>query len=167
LVGATAEPRSVARRALLSAGGFVVATLTRALFRRSTNLESGYEPQAAHGPFFRGYRRAIREILARPFTPRLATYPGRTLIVNGEHDALFHREQERFRDATAGRSSCFGVRAIGSTRKTPLASIRCSRASHARSKKTRFTGSPTAARGRITDSGMNSPHTTAPGTPAA
>jgi pimeloyl-ACP methyl ester carboxylesterase len=102
LVGATAEPRSVARRALLSAGGFVVATLTRALLRRSTHLESGHEPQAAHGPFFRGYRRAIREILARPFAPRLATYPGRTLIVNGEHDALFHREQERFRDATAG-----------------------------------------------------------------
>lgn len=103
LVGASAEPRSVAKRAPLAAGAFMIATLTRALLRRSVDLESGHEPNAAHGPFFRGYRQAIREMLARSFTARLATYGGPTLIINGEHDRLFHREQDRFRTACSGR----------------------------------------------------------------
>ena len=102
LVGATAEPRRVARRALFAVGGYIVATLTRTLLRRPTNLDTGHEPSAAHGLFFRGYRRAIREMLARPYAPRLATYQGPTLIVNGEYDRLFHHDQERFRDAAAG-----------------------------------------------------------------
>jgi pimeloyl-ACP methyl ester carboxylesterase len=103
LVGASAEPRTVVRRAPFVAGGFMITTLTQALLRRPVNLESGHEPNAAHGLFFRGYGWAIYELLARSFSTRLATYGGPTLIINGEHDRLFHREQDHFRTACSGQ----------------------------------------------------------------
>jgi pimeloyl-ACP methyl ester carboxylesterase len=45
---------------------------------------------------FRGGWRALVAALRESFLPRLAAYPGPTLIVNGADDALFRSEERAF-----------------------------------------------------------------------
>jgi pimeloyl-ACP methyl ester carboxylesterase len=54
------------------------------------------EPPATKGWLFRGGGRAMVAALRESFLPRLAAYPGPTLIVNGADDALFRSEERAF-----------------------------------------------------------------------
>lgn len=93
--GATAEPvglRSVAFRGLallfarLPEG--VLDRVNRSLFRwRYPAAVSG--PILAAGFSFRGGAVALRALVGERFRPRLAAYPGPSLLVNGEYDLFF------------------------------------------------------------------------------
>ena len=118
LVNASSEPRSVARRAprtvgsylLVAAGEHIRSPGARAGVRRAGN---GGRPAAASvdgdpegGPatsgwLFRGGTRALVSALREVFLPRLAAYPGRTLILNGEDDVLFRHGELAFLAAAA------------------------------------------------------------------
>ncbi len=74
LAGATAEPRYFRRRY-----GPSIA-----------------EPIIAGGFGFRTGAQAVRAIIGEQFRPRLASYPGRTLILNGEFDLLFRLSERSF-----------------------------------------------------------------------
>jgi pimeloyl-ACP methyl ester carboxylesterase len=53
-------------------------------------------PIIAGGFYFRGGAQAIRAIIGERFRPRLARYPGPTLILNGEFDLLFRASERSF-----------------------------------------------------------------------
>jgi pimeloyl-ACP methyl ester carboxylesterase len=53
-----------------------------------------HEPIIADGFFFGGGAVAVRALIGERFKPRLAAYPGRSLLLNGEFD-LFFRPTER------------------------------------------------------------------------
>jgi pimeloyl-ACP methyl ester carboxylesterase len=58
---------------------------------------AGHEAQpATKGWLFRGGGRAMVAALRESFLPRLAAYPGPTLIVNGADDTLFRSEERAF-----------------------------------------------------------------------
>ena len=59
------------------------------------------DPILAGGFHFRGGSTAIRALVGERFIPRLARYPGPTLVINGEYDLLFRLFQPRFVDAAA------------------------------------------------------------------
>jgi pimeloyl-ACP methyl ester carboxylesterase len=70
---------------------------------RGSDRDGGDGP-ATNGWLFKGGTRALVSALQEVFKPRLAAYPGPTLIVNGEDDALFrHAEQEFLAAAVDGR----------------------------------------------------------------
>jgi pimeloyl-ACP methyl ester carboxylesterase len=70
---------------------------------RGSNREGGDEP-ATNGWLFKGGARALVSALQEVFKPRLAAFPGPTLIINGEDDDLFrHAEQEFLAAAVDGR----------------------------------------------------------------
>jgi pimeloyl-ACP methyl ester carboxylesterase len=123
LVSATTEPRAVARRAPRTVGSYVVAALRERLrdaprggagaagARREAGISAPAvrvldtpgamaspepDPPATDGWLFRGGGRAIVSALRQSFLPRLAAYPGATLIVNGEEDALFRSGERAF-----------------------------------------------------------------------
>lgn len=114
LANATAEPRSVARRAprtvgaylLVAAGERVRGTLgglgggDRApaeTVAGTANPDDGDgEGPATDGWLFKGGTRALVAALREVFEPRLAAYPGPTLIVNGEDDDLFRSGERAF-----------------------------------------------------------------------
>jgi pimeloyl-ACP methyl ester carboxylesterase len=56
------------------------------------------EPLLAGGFWFRGGAMAIRSLIGEPFRPRLAAYPGPTLLVNGEFDLWFRPTERSFAD---------------------------------------------------------------------
>ena len=58
--------------------------------------ESPAGARATNGWLFKGGTRALVAALGMSFIPRLAAYPGPTLIVNGEDDGLFRRGEEAF-----------------------------------------------------------------------
>lgn len=95
LAGATAEPvgiRSVPYRALAVAldrlDGPGLERLN-AWFFRARYPGSIAEPIVAGGFWSRGGAQALRALFGQRFAPRLAAYPGPTLILNGEWDLLF------------------------------------------------------------------------------
>jgi pimeloyl-ACP methyl ester carboxylesterase len=54
------------------------------------------EPIIAGGFWFRGGAAALRSLSGERFAPRLAAYPGPTLILNGELDPIFRLGAARF-----------------------------------------------------------------------
>jgi pimeloyl-ACP methyl ester carboxylesterase len=109
LAGATAEPigiRSVPYRILaVILDRFDGPALVRlnTWFFRTRYPASIAEPIVARGFWSRGGARAVRALFGQRFTPRLAAYPGRTLIINGEWDLLFRLSAGSF--ATAARDA--------------------------------------------------------------
>ncbi len=119
LANATAEPRTIARRAPGTVGTYLVGAATERLRARGAANGRGDpraqrhrdplggddgEPPATHGWLFKGGTRAMVAALRAPFIPRLAAYPGPTLLINGEHDRLFRRAEQAFlAAATRGR----------------------------------------------------------------
>jgi pimeloyl-ACP methyl ester carboxylesterase len=107
LAGATAEPvglRSVPYRALAWALNTLPESLLDRLnawfFRRRYAAEIA-EPIIAAGFSFRTGAESLKAIIGERFRPRLAAYPGPTLIVNGEFDLLFRLSERSFIEAAA------------------------------------------------------------------
>lgn len=139
LANATAEPRTIARRAPRTVGSYLVvaasellpvppgrgggrnggpadhpgprspeapmepeapttpaAPVTPAGLESPAGLEAPAGGRATNGWLFKGGTRALVAALGMSFIPRLAAYPGPTLIVNGEDDGLFRRGEEAF-----------------------------------------------------------------------
>ena len=83
-----------------------------AWFFRRRYAPSIAEPILAAGFEYRAGSQAIRAVIGERFRPRLARYPGRTLIVNGEADLLF-RLAERSFAAVATDAKRVLIRAAG------------------------------------------------------
>lgn len=102
VAGATAEPRglrSVPYRGLARVFGSVpdrvLARQQRWVFRyRYPAAISG--PILAEGFWFRGGAAAVRSLVGEEFKPRLASYPGPTLLINGQVDVLFRLTEPSF-----------------------------------------------------------------------
>ena len=107
LAGATAEPvgpRAIPYRALaLALTDLPQDALERsnAWFFRARYPPSIAEPIIAGGFAFRTGGLALRAIIGERFRPRLARYPGRTLILNGEFDLLFRLSERSFIEVAA------------------------------------------------------------------
>jgi pimeloyl-ACP methyl ester carboxylesterase len=95
LAGATAEPiglRSLAYRGLAEIlDRFDGPWLTRlnTWFFRTRYPAAIAEPIVAGGFWSRGGATALRALFGERFRPRLAAFPGPTLIINGQWDLLF------------------------------------------------------------------------------
>jgi pimeloyl-ACP methyl ester carboxylesterase len=107
LAGATAEPtgaRSIPYRALAVAldrfDGPALTRLNASFFRRRYPPEIA-EPIVAGGFWSKGGATALRALFGQRFTPRLAAYPGPTLILNGQWDLLFRLSAGTFAAAAA------------------------------------------------------------------
>lgn len=116
LAGATAEPvglRSVAYRALAAAmDRFDGPGLDRvdAWFFRTRYPAAIAAPIVAGGFWHSGGAAALRALIGQRFIPRLAAYPGPTLILNGEWDLLFRLSAGGF---AAAASDAHRVRLAG------------------------------------------------------
>jgi len=108
LTNCSAEPRSVARRAPGTIGGYLVSAARMRIRGHVPGPEAwpadephptaeigAFEP-ATHGILFRGGGRAVVAALRTRFIPHLAAYPGSTLILNGELDEIFRRSELDF-----------------------------------------------------------------------
>jgi pimeloyl-ACP methyl ester carboxylesterase len=102
LAGATAEPRrarSILFRLLAALYGLVPE---RWLDRQQTWAFRRRYPSDVAGPIltdgfhFRGGGTAVRLLVGETFAPRLARYPGPTLLVNGSRDVLFRLGAKSF-----------------------------------------------------------------------
>ncbi len=107
LAGSTAEPTGLRSMlyiglALLLLGirPSILGRLNTWFFRVRYPPEIA-EPIIAGGWGFRGGAVAVRSLVGEEFVPRLARYPGRTLIVNGQFDLLFRLSERRFARAAA------------------------------------------------------------------
>jgi pimeloyl-ACP methyl ester carboxylesterase len=109
LAGATQEPvgaRSIPYRALAEVlDRFDGPALQRlnAWFFRTRYPASIAEPIVAGGFWSTGGADALRSLFGETFAPRLATYPGQTLILNGQWDLLFRLSAGTF--AAAARDA--------------------------------------------------------------
>ena len=100
--GATAEPvgvRSLAYRGLATIFRVVPLPVLEGVNRwffgwRFPPEVSG--PILADGFSFRGGAVAVRALVGERFKPRLAAYPGPTLILNGEYDLFFRPPEPSF-----------------------------------------------------------------------
>ncbi len=123
LANATAEPRSVARRAPRTVGAYLLVAASERVRGslptrdpRDRAGDPGPATAASPGPgpddgtgqgpatdgwLFKGGTRALVAALREVFEPRLAAYPGPTLIVNGEDDDLFRSGERDFLAAAA------------------------------------------------------------------
>jgi pimeloyl-ACP methyl ester carboxylesterase len=114
VVNATAEPRTVVRAAPGAVGSYLLVAASEQLRRPATTLagptagENAGLPapgtndgRATSGWLFKGGTRAMAWALGQSFTPRLAAYPGPTLILNGRDDDLFRRDERAFLAAAA------------------------------------------------------------------
>lgn len=102
IAGATAEPtsyRAVAYRALAAALGRIrperLARLNEWFFRARYPAAIA-DPIVLAGWTFEGGSVAVRSLVGERFRPRLAAYPGPTLILNGELDLLFRLFERSF-----------------------------------------------------------------------
>ena len=107
LAGATAEPvgiRSVPYRALAVAlerfDGPALDRLNAWFFRRRYPGRIA-EPIVAGGFWSEGGAIALRALFDQRFVPRLAAYPGPTLILNGQWDLLFRLSASLFASSAA------------------------------------------------------------------
>ena len=123
LSGATAEPvwpRSILFQALAEVFERVdpaVLIAVNTWFFRARFPPAISEPIIAGGFHFPGGAAALRSLVGERFIPRLAAYPGRTLILNGEFDLLFRLPSAAFaRAATDARR----VRIPGATHLTNI-----------------------------------------------
>jgi pimeloyl-ACP methyl ester carboxylesterase len=105
--GATAEPvglRSLAYRALAGVFGTVpepiLDRLNRWLFAWRFPAAIA-DPILADGFSFAGGAVAVRSLVGERFRPRLAAYPGPTLLINGELDLFFRPTERSFADVAA------------------------------------------------------------------
>jgi pimeloyl-ACP methyl ester carboxylesterase len=102
LAGATADPTGpwiVPYHALAVALRVTPVTWLDRLhvwFFRRRYPPSIAEPILAAGFDYRAGSQAIRAVIGERFRPRLARYPGRTLIINGESDLLFRLAERSF-----------------------------------------------------------------------
>jgi pimeloyl-ACP methyl ester carboxylesterase len=106
--GATAEPvgiRSLAYRGLAT----VFRVVPEPVLEKVNAWFFGWRfPPEVSGPIladgfsFRGGAAAVDALVGKRFKPRLAAYPGPTLLINGEYD-LFFRPTERAFAAVAAR----------------------------------------------------------------
>jgi pimeloyl-ACP methyl ester carboxylesterase len=107
LAGATAEPRgllSAPFRGLARAYGLVPDRLLTRQQRWAFRLSypaSITEPILADGFWFRGGATAVRSLIGEAFKPRLARYPGPTLLINGQLDLLFRLTERSFAAAAS------------------------------------------------------------------
>ena len=107
LAGATAEPvglRSLPYRALAVALDRLdgpALTRLNAWFFRSRYPAAIAEPIVAGGFWSKGGASALRALFGQRFVPRLAAYPGPTLILNGQWDLLFRLSASAFAEAAA------------------------------------------------------------------
>jgi pimeloyl-ACP methyl ester carboxylesterase len=60
------------------------------------SVTAGAAAPEAGGLVFKGSRNAIRDVVGQQFLPRLRTYPGPVLLVNGADDRLFRRDEAAF-----------------------------------------------------------------------
>jgi len=117
VAGATAEPLGLwmlpflARAALMDRiDASYLDRLDRWFFR--TRYPSAIaDPILAGGFWSAGGADALRAVIGERFTPRLASYPGPTLILNGEYDLLFRLSARKFAAARNARR----VRLAGAT----------------------------------------------------
>jgi pimeloyl-ACP methyl ester carboxylesterase len=119
LANASGEPRSIARRAPRTVGSYLLVAATERLRSRgghgpgdgavedasgeADDSGDGGAPlsPATNGWLFKGGTRAMVAALGETFIPRLAAYPGPTLLINGEDDLLFRRGEQAFLAAAA------------------------------------------------------------------
>lgn len=105
LAGATAEP--VGPRSLLYRGlATIFGSLDESLLDRANRwfFRARFPPEiaapiVAGGFHFRGGAVAVRALVGECFRPRLARYPGPTLLLNGEFDLLFRLSARDFAEA--------------------------------------------------------------------
>lgn len=117
VASATAEPvawRALPFRALAAAierfDGARLAALN-AWFFRSRYPPAIAEPIVAGGFWSVGGTAALRSLVGQRFRPRLAAYPGPTLLLNGAYDVPFRLFAPSFaRAARAGRTDAKGAR---------------------------------------------------------
>ncbi len=107
LAGTTAEPTGIRSipyiglaLILRGVGAGLLDRLNTWFFRVRYPPEIA-EPIIAGGWGFRGGSVAVRSLVGEEFAPRLATYPGPTLILNGEFDLLFRLFERQFANAAA------------------------------------------------------------------
>jgi pimeloyl-ACP methyl ester carboxylesterase len=105
--GATAEPVGVRSLAFLG-----LATLFRivpeAVLDQVNRWFFGWRfPPEVSGPIladgfsFRGGAVAVRSLIGERFRPRLAAFPGPTLLINGEYDLFFRPTERSFAEVAA------------------------------------------------------------------
>lgn len=102
VAGATAEPvglRSWFYRGLATSftviPGPVITRMNRWFFRYRYPREIG-DPILAGGFWFAGGAVALRSLVGEEFRPRLAAYPGPSLLINGQLDVFFRPTERRF-----------------------------------------------------------------------
>ena len=107
LTGATAEPvgpRAIFFLAYWAVFRYAPPRLDRAAsawyFRRRFPPPLA-EPIVAAGCSFPDRAAALRSLVGQRFKPRLAAYPGPSLIVNGEYDLFFRPAERSFADVAA------------------------------------------------------------------
>ena len=107
LAGASAEPRGPRSLLFRALAGLYGLTPERWLVRGETwSFRRGY-PAAVSDPILRqGFSHragavAVRALVGESFRPRLARYPGPTLLVNGQRDLLFRAGARSFAAAAA------------------------------------------------------------------
>ncbi len=117
LVNASAEPRFIALHAPRTVGSYLARAAGDRLRPRpgagpgspgedgdgdgaaDGRVDGQDDTPATRGWLFRGGGRALVSALRESFVPRLAAYPGPTLILNGADDALFRSEERMFLEA--------------------------------------------------------------------
>ena len=102
VAGATAEPigvRSWFYRGLATAftviPGPLITRMNRWFFRYRYPREIG-DPILQGGFWFAGGAVALRSLVGQEFRPRLAAYPGPSLLINGQLDVFFRPTERRF-----------------------------------------------------------------------
>jgi pimeloyl-ACP methyl ester carboxylesterase len=105
--GATAEPvgwRSIAFRGLAA----IFSTFPERFLDGVNRWFFGWrypapiaDPILADGFSFAGGAVAVRSLVGERFKPRLAAYPGPTLLINGEFDLFFRPTERSFADVAA------------------------------------------------------------------
>jgi pimeloyl-ACP methyl ester carboxylesterase len=107
IAGATAEPvglQSLGFRALATVLDVVPEPVLDRVYRWFFRLRfpaSITDPIFAGGFSFAGGVVALRALVGERFRPRLAAYPGPSLLINGEYDFFFRPAERAFADVAA------------------------------------------------------------------
>ncbi len=110
LCSASLEPRRLLTaplRMFAFIGGLINESLRQEVSRRASRTVSagaGTSARAAAGLTFKGSRQAVIEVIGGEFRPKLASYPGPVLLVNGADDHVFRRGESSFLAATPNGS---------------------------------------------------------------